>query len=175
MALADYSTSVEKIAALKCAMIDPSLANIVEYGGSLVTTETVFIVYTTDFTIDGINMLTEHGADHIRIDSGHTVSGYTAYEPIIYIKDSDIVYTNPITTYQDRLSYIFSTPQIFSSSGFTVGENGLLIFSVFELYINKGGLLRMWDTPSHYIPIPSGEIISDSTSGIAYINAPSDW
>ena len=173
MVLADYDTAVEQIAALKCAMMDPSLVNIVSYNGTLTTTEKVFIINWYDLKIDGVEMFDAHGGNNIVIDSGHTVSGYYSDNLIMYIKDSDIIYTDPITLYQDRLAYSFSTTQIISSSVFSVGVNGSLLFGRDSVKVNKSGLISI-KSPSECIPIPAGETIG-SVGNVTYFDVPSDW
>ena len=174
MALADYSTSVEKIAALKAAMIDPSIVTLLSNNATLNTTETIYITYSPVPTVDAISLYSSHPNNYIIVDTGHAVKGSSATTPVIYIKDSDITYSDPITTYQDRLSYILSTPQTFTSSTFTIGTYGSLFFIAYQLKINKGGDLNFVSDVPGCIPIPFGENIS-SLTGASYINVPSDW
>lgn len=174
MALADYSTSIEKIAALKCAMMDPALVTLSSYGGSLTTTETVYIINGERYMIDGIETRLAYAKNALIIGSAHTISGLYDYDAFFYIKDSDIIYTDPITTYQNRLSYIFSTPQIFSSSVFDIGVNGSLLFALNDIRINKGGTIYIHNSISESVPIPAGETISN-VAGVSYLDVPSDW
>lgn len=174
MALADYSTSVEKIAALKCAMLDPSIVTLLNNGATLNTTETIHIVYCHGLVVDGISLYSSHPNNYIIVETGHAVKGQYANTPVLYVKDSDIVYSDPVTTYQDRLAYILSTPQTITSSTFIIGANGSLLFIMYQLKIDKGGELLFQGDVTGCIPIPFGESIT-SLTGASYINLPAGW
>lgn len=174
MALADYDTAAEKIAALKAAMIDPSIITLLSNGATLNTTETIYIAYCHSLYVDSISLYTSHPNNYIIVETGHAVKGHYANTPVLYVKDSDIVYSDPITTYQDRLAHMLSTPQTITSSTFTIGANGSLLFITYALKIDKGGELLFQGDVTGCIPIPFGESIT-SLTGVSYIDLPADW
>ena len=184
MALADYSTAEEKIAALKCAMIDPDLIYFED--GVLNVSETIHLV-TNVIILNSVEMFNWHdnmGLIPPKISSGNTVSpaatanGAAAF---LYVKDGDIDYSDPITLYKNRLVNIMES-EYHIASGLTVGADGALIITCAEdSLININGLKigGSWGftTIPFYLPLKSGYVITTQYSNdpIGYIDLPSDW
>lgn len=183
MALTDYDTAAEKIAALKCAMIDPALVNL-ETGTLNVSEDIHLVTYRT--VLNGIAM---RGLDHAlkippKISSGNVLSGWA----FLYIKDSDIVYTDPITTYQNRLSEIIDAElRAVPHTGFTAGSNGALLTGVFnyeEIYISGSQVMHLHDIgyyhgPALLTPIKNGQTVTTGYNHLnptmTYIDLPAGW
>ena len=182
MPLADYDTSVEKIAALKVAMIDPALVQIKNglIDKPYTVTEDIHIFYTDklDQVIGVDRELFDSSVHtrpiHILMQSGEILDNF---DTLMFIKDSDIVYSNPITTYQDRLATIYSTIGTNITSGtVTVGTNGsILLLSHLLQWTNNEYLAR--SAVNQPLPIPAGMQFNVNISGaiVKYFNVAADW
>lgn len=179
MTLSDYSTSAEKIAALKSAMLDPSLVKIATAG--FTADDIIYVICSDTFILNGFNMWSDSpDGFNSRIDNGDIVSGFGSIA-MVYVKDSDIVYSAPVDTYQRRLSAILTTNLngIGNGSSFTAGAYGALIPYGYGMKLSTGESLDDYGAVSgKMLPIPPGQIISTHSYTdcvIRYFDVPSDW
>ena len=179
MALADYDTSVEKIAALKAAQFDPNICN--STASNFTTDDIIYILATSYLKINNVAMDSTENYGDFYVDCYKVLNNInieTNY-PIIYIKDSDIVYSEPITTYQDRLAKIFEAIPITIglSDNFTSGVNGSILIAGNRTSLN--GVTFDWNTVwFKKFAIPAGITISTYSSFnsfCTYFDVPADW
>ena len=183
MALADYSTSAEKIAALKAAMIDPSLIQMAT--SNFTTTENIYDITKCPY-VNGMTTVVFYDNNSCIpsiTPTGSILTDITEHTMVfLYIKDSDIVYPDPISTYQNRLANIIESELITENSYATVdaGANGSMVKSLGNhgyLYINSRDSGVYMDTPIPLqIVIPNGnEFESHGSYAFTYIDLPADW
>ena len=181
MPLSDYNNPVEKIAALKAATLDPALVQIktIVTDSPYTTTEDIFIfnfANTLNIKEGAItyNYLDINSADEIineKLESGVIL---ILGDSVMFINDVDIVYSDPITTYQNRLSTILNTAgTILSNDVLTPGENGSILLSAYHPQLADGSYLS-YNAIHNPLPIPTGTILTET--GIAkYFDVPDDW
>lgn len=183
MTLADYSTAAEKIAALKCAQIDPALVNL-ETGTLNVSEDIYLITWLLKINTLKVTGGTSFACISPKLSSGDTLDPYLSGYAYMYIKDSEITYSDPITLYQNRLSKIIEANlKVVNWNGFTVGANSALIISTDEdpstLKFNGNSIIDDFGVPATplYIPVQSGYVITNTytPNNITYINLPADW
>lgn len=182
MSLSDYDTSVEKIAALKAATLDPALTIYLTPYVEVTLTESIFPI-TNQYILNGSEY---HRLKHdetntipAMLHSGDVIQNESG--SVMYIKDSDIIYSDPITTYQNRIAAIMQS-HIQISNEITVGLNGAIMKHIGyngDLYIDD-----IWffsedtdGTIPHLLPLKSGDVVRSQISStvFAYINLPADW
>ena len=187
MPLSDYDDPVEKIAALKAATLDPALTYIhtSNYDNILNLNEVVYIfdafgdvyiirdgiwyfTYDRDINVERIQLRLEADESCEHLDT------------LFYVKDSDITYSVPIMTYQDRLSSLYTTDVIFKkiNESFVAGDNGSIITACNETTIGGGFKLYSTYGNTSILPVRSGITISVDNSSNAfcrYFDVPADW
>lgn len=181
MPLADYDTSAEKIAALKCGLIDPSIANLTV--SDFTADTTLWVACAGDLVLNGyiIKFRESYGFNY-RIHSGDVVG--LDGEAMVYVKDNDINYSTPVELYQNRLATILETDAFEFGNGeiFTAGVNGSLLVLVNWVKLLTGQFIA--DTSyavqetSILVPIPAGQQLttdSDMSSMARYFDVPSGW
>ena len=185
MALADYSTAVEKISALKAAMIDPALIKI--NNGALTTTEPIHLVTWNRVVIDGYTFY--NTPYYMTTMDNHAISSYFGAGRgmsggFLYILDSDITYTDPVDVYTDRLG-LAATCEVKLSAGTSYTDN--INDTLYMTHYYRGNLFiggaQVYNGSSYAgnfvraLPIPKGIAVvsSDNTSHITYIELPADW
>lgn len=181
MALSDYNNPVEKIAALKAATLDPSLIQY-EYDATKImsVTETIYLVHSPDglYLIDGIggwkNLEYDLNSVNSSIRPFYTGVDIAYGHSILYIKDADIVYPDPIKTYQTRLAACYTTPTTtVIDASFTTGVYGSIALSS---YIIQRDGQDVFDAAGLSCPIPlppSTEYVVPEAS--VYFDVPADW
>lgn len=177
MSLSDYSTAEEKIAALKCALMDPDLVYF--ESGTLNVSETIYLA-THNITLNGIKLYNFHDSSGMvppKITSGNTLIPGEVWSAFLYIKDSDINYSDPITLYKDRLVKI-TEAEYKHSTGLTVGSNGALLIATIpneKVNIDGKSVVGSWGWTSipFATPFKSGYVLSGTN--FDYIDLPADW
>ena len=182
MALADYDTSVEKIAALKAASLDPSIVNLNVWDSNYWTcTELGYVIFSVDVIRMKVSSIVykvyerdfcPYPCDLI-LESGEE---YLPSEIMSHVNDADIIYANPITKYQDRLAALYITPltSILQNDSFTTGVNGSIIRQGSNAQIGTDWICQLYGIQS--VAIPPGTTISTSSDGyIKYFDVPADW
>lgn len=180
MPLADYDTSVEKIAALKAAMIDPALVYLAT--SNFITDDNIYTI-SRRYSIGGFQAGQRHD-NNLSIPSRIAIgTSLTDIYGLYYIKDSDITYSDPITTYQDRLAMIIES-NIQIMDGFTstnAGTYGSMILSVEDensIKINDISINcynRYSSIPFQIVVAAGSNFKSSGSEGIEYIDLPADW
>lgn len=178
MALADYSTSVEKIAALQAALMDPAIMQITL--SPFTTTETIYIIRSISLSLNGVDFAPSNG---MKIDSGNDVDLYNGAPfdfYILYVKDSDIVYSDPVSTYQDRLEKIYTGQYIDPApdTPFTTGQYGSISVNPYSVdTITPYGILYYGTGEQGlYKPYPiSTQLKNGSSNTSLYFDVPVDW
>ena len=189
MVLSDYDTAAEKIAALRCAFIDPALINYHAYGTTFNVVESIYFVSTSGSMVKlgslylpwnawgyGVLAMESFGLP-IRINSGKSFDIQSAGNSMAYIKDSDITYSDPVTTYQNRLGILYESETIISGD-FTVGEYGaLLTFSDTDTNgkLNINGSILFDDNAVIMFPVKKDDVITYSGQNGSHIDLPSNW
>lgn len=180
MPLADYDTSVEKIAAYKAALIDPALIQIAT--SNFTTNDNIYTI-NRDYQINAYSTAYEHD-NHLSV-TGRIANNtaLTGINTLLYINDSDIVYPDPITTYQDRLAMIIESDiQVMRSYTPTdAGTYGSMILEVSEGYVieinnESTRCSTEYTTIPFQIVVPFGNNFRASIGkNLEYIDLPSDW
>lgn len=175
MTLADYDTSVEKIAALKAAALDPALININKT--NFTSNGISYIIVSDNFNVNGIliNKYESYSLDCYQVENNDIVT--EERDIMFYIKDSDIVYSDPVTTYQNRLAAIYTTglTRIAPSDSFTTGPHGSIIRHL-RLTQISGEVIEVMDNNLN-LPVPSGILVATQASpgSCSYFDVPPDW
>lgn len=177
MALADYSTTIEKIAALMSAKMDPALINIED--GDFTTDGIIYLAGGGSVYIDGSNVMYGGGDSMLagRIENNAVLTPFGYGKTIFYVKDSDIVYNNPIEIYQRRLAYILeSDVNRIDATTFTAGTYGSIITSPSsELRYGSNDINRQLHIPCNSVlAVASGHTIY-AGYGLQYFDVQSDW
>lgn len=130
MSLSDYSTTSEKIAALMSAKMDPALINIED--GNFTTDDIIYLAGGGSVYINGSSDA-YGGSQSIlagRIESGAVLTPFGYGETLFYVKDGDILYSDPIEVYQRRLACVLeSDVNRIEGTTFTSGAHGSIITS----------------------------------------------
>lgn len=174
MALADYDTAAEQIAALKAAALDPSLININKT--NFTSSGISYILLSDRFSVNGI-LLSEY--EYYCIDCYQIQDNDVVVEEMdimFYIKDSDIVYPDPITTYQNRLAGIYTTglTEVDALDSFTTGVHGSII-RLLRLTEISGENIEVIEN-NFNLAVPPGTLVAVQTNGVcSYFDVPSGW
>ena len=187
MALADYDTAVEKIAALRSAFIDPALVNYHAYGTTFNTSEPIYLVANNvDSRIGSLRiprtavgaaaMAMEAFGVPTRIGTGKAIDIQDSGWSFAYINDSDIVYSDPITTYQNRLAILYEAETIISGD-FTVGEYGAILSysNVYSGSLSINGSKVYKDLSGIMFPVKKDDAISYGFYNGSHIDLTADW
>ena len=178
MALADYDTAAEKIAALSYTMMDPSSASIATT--DFTTNEVIWAIAAGKLILNGLSIDSmESPGFSYRINVGDVVElgGYA----MVYIKDSDIILNNDIIElYQNRLARILETDVLYFSNGgsMTAGTYGSLLLSSYYVKLTTGHFIKRSGVKAMLIPIPPGQGLTcdaNTSYGSKYFDVPSDW
>ena len=177
MALSDYDTTAEKIAALMSAKMDPALINIED--GNFTTDGIIYLAGGGSVYINGSNNIYGGGQSILagRIENNAVLSPYGYGETIFYVKDSDIVYNNPIEIYQRRLAYILeSDVNRIDATTFTAGTYGSIITSPScDLRYGSNDIDRQLHIPCNSVlAVAAGHVIY-AGYGLQYFDVQSDW
>ena len=185
MSLSDYNDPVEKIAALKAATLDPAILNVLDPGADspFNVTEDIY-VFNTEFCyifIDGYSrdLIDSDGSHHSQewlIESGEILKDFLV---VLYVKDSDITYSDPITTYQNRLAACYTTPPTtaYGTNSFASNANGAILVQGHKILNSNNNDYSFYSitTPK---PIPPNTTLhgGNATESFAkYFNVPDDW
>lgn len=185
MALSDYNDPVEKIAALKAATLDPALCNIyINAAGTFSCTEKayMFFCYPTILVKTGgattASIFTNPYSDGVPYCTLLSGEVYSIDHTFFYVNDADIVYSDPIKTYQKRLAALYTTETTVKSltETFTSGSNGSILVLCSDVTVGgkdidgSNGLV----TP---LPIPAGTTLTcaGNFSYLRYFDVPADW
>lgn len=160
-------------------MIDPALIQIAT--SNFTISDDIYTI-NRDYNINGLdagyhndNLLTVYP----KIANN---TALTSVSMLLYVNDVDIIYSDLITTYQDRLARIIDA-EIQIAEGFnntsagTYGsmitsittENSIMTNAVFTLLYNR------YSTIPYIVVVPPGNTFSGTGDAYEYINLPSDW
>lgn len=175
MPLADYDTAVEKIAALKAAALDPALININKT--NFTSNGISYIIVSDKFSVNGIPIVEYeyYCIDCYQVENNDVV--VEEQDIMFYIKDSDIVYPDPVTTYQNRLAGIYTTglTEVAALDSFTTGTYGSIIRHIRSTQISGENIEVIENNLN--LPVPPGILVATQASpgSCSYFDVPSDW